>query len=81
MSTLAENDPARAIRNALTRLRVASKGTKVERHVEEEGAIIERALEVLAPTPESSEPRCVECGRVRAEPESTCAWCDLFRGL
>lgn len=44
MSTLADVDPARAIRNAMERLRRAADGTPIEGHVREESAIVESAL-------------------------------------
>lgn len=47
MSTLAEDDPIRAIRNAMERLRRAADGTAFESHVREESAIVEAALETL----------------------------------
>lgn len=47
--TIAETEPARAIRNAMERIRIVSEGTPVEGHVEEERAIIEDALRALSP--------------------------------
>lgn len=44
MRPIVEEDPVRAIRNALERLARASAGTALEYHVEEESKIIRRAL-------------------------------------
>lgn len=47
MSTLAEEEPLRAIANALERLERAAEGTPLAAHVDEERSIIASALETL----------------------------------
>lgn len=69
MSTIVDTDPARAIRNALERLRRAADGTPIEGHVREESVIVERALRALAPDPLHPNGRC-ECAG-----EGRCDWC------
>lgn len=82
MTQLADEDPIRAIENALERLGRAAEGTSLESHVAEERAIVARALVVLVP-PATREAvrRCLECGLVYRDDESgPCPRCDLFGG-
>ena len=81
MSTLAESDPALAIRNAMERLRRRAEGTPIEDDVRAEGVIVEEALQVLSPESDSGEAlrRCRECGfTYGADDEEPCPRCDLF---
>jgi hypothetical protein len=87
MSTLAQEDPVRAIRNALERLERLANGCDPDlaAHVREERAIVETALRVIegAPPDRTVETvrRCKECGNTFAAPadEEECAFCDLFQ--
>lgn len=61
MSTLAEEEPLRAIENALDRLERAAEGTPLAAHVDEEREIIMAALETLGGQYGFSVPPC-GCG-------------------
>lgn len=77
MTTLAQENPVRAIRNALERLARLSSGTQLEEHVAAERAIVESALVVLEKGSATIEVRrCSRCGRACGE--TSCEWCDLF---
>lgn len=81
MSTIIETEPARAIRNALERLRLRAAGTPIETDVAAESAIIEAALVVLAPeeAPDvESVRKCRDCGNVFGSEPGPCPWCDVF---
>jgi hypothetical protein len=91
MSTLAQIDPARAIRNALERIEIrVAKYPMIAGAIAEERAIVEAALRTLTGEPEPAEGtedtesvrRCTDCGREYVAPhdEPGCPFCDLFAG-
>lgn len=60
--SVAKEDPARAIRNAMERLERASSGTPLADHVIAERRIVEEALTTIAGASACTEPDCPWCG-------------------
>jgi hypothetical protein len=73
MSTLAEDEPERAIRNAMERLRRRAEGTPIEEDVRAESAIVDTALAAMS-VRESSDLMHPN-GRCRCAGEGSCEWC------
>lgn len=77
MSTLAEEDPVRSIRNALERVERRKADRDLPEVLTAEFAIIRTALLTIEHGGAVGFSRCAECGR-DIDPGTDCGWCDLF---